>query len=106
MLFKFPEGMMIRRLAAGLATSLTATTADNGELDMALSTRLYMRRLPWFGTKQIQRGNALLEDCTVGQYFAQFSFSGIPIPTFEGTDHLDTEEPATQPFNHVRRYGI
>ncbi|MBI1292501.1 hypothetical protein GC173_14880 [bacterium] len=105
MLFNFPEGMAIRRLAAGLATSLSARPGESGGLDIDLSARLYLRRVPWSGTSRQPKQTNLMDDCTVGQYFAQFNFSGVPIPRSSSTDDADTEPHATTDYSVVRRYG-
>ena len=103
MIFRFPEAAAIRRLAASLSTSLTATTADTGALDLATSSRLYLRRLPWSGLTPQAPRFAPVDESTVGQFFAQFNYAGA---TRAQAEAVKIEADAPRSPGAVRRYQL
>jgi hypothetical protein len=73
-----PEAAKLRRLAASLATSLSATTYSHESDDMTLSVGHFFQAFPWTGKRvAVPRGLPTVESATVGQYFVQFPWDYV-----------------------------
>jgi hypothetical protein len=76
---QIPETGSLRRLAASLSTSLVDRVVLGRSLDLGLSASVFFRYFPWTGVMIPRASLPDLRNNTVGQYFAQFNWEGLPL---------------------------